>query len=293
MDETMKQFQQSLIELETEAEHLRLARHQLVETDRMRNGNREALTASRKRARTTKTSVLSPFESIMREIGDSNSRPLVKEACATCGNHDSNESTWMMFPVSDVFARVPFHAAHTILEAGQLCEGGESRKGNFPVKITYVIMESTRESSYLSKLLYVHVLEIMKGSLIGHPVENICAFITDGASHAVDSSELAFKLAAIYAFRKCYEAARPVILEPLMLVELKVPIEFQGTVAGDIIKRKGVIVEMISASEQSVWILNGPSFNDTRERRIRDGVQRASASFSRCADATGKQLQGQ
>lgn len=75
-----------------------------------------------------------------------------------------------------------------------------------------------------------------RGSLIGHPVENIRIVLTDGASHAVDSSELAFKMAAIYAFRLCYTAARPVILEPVMLVELKVPTEFQGTVAGDINK---------------------------------------------------------
>lgn len=75
-----------------------------------------------------------------------------------------------------------------------------------------------------------------RGSLIGHPVENLRIVLTDGASHAVDSSELAFKMAAIYAFRLCYTAARPVILEPLMLVELKVPTEFQGTVAGDINK---------------------------------------------------------
>ncbi|KAF3440054.1 hypothetical protein FNV43_RR18332 [Rhamnella rubrinervis] len=119
MDETMKQFQQGLVEVETEAEHLLLARHQLVETDRLRNGNREALTALRRRARTTKTSVPSPFESIMREIGGPQSRPLVKEVCATCGNHDSHEHTWMMFPGTDVFARIPFHAAHTILETDQ------------------------------------------------------------------------------------------------------------------------------------------------------------------------------
>ncbi|KAH7519658.1 hypothetical protein FEM48_Zijuj08G0060400 [Ziziphus jujuba var. spinosa] len=91
-----------------------------------------------------------------------------------------------------------------------------------------------------------------RGSLIGHPVENIRVVITDGASHAVDSSELAFKLAAIYAFRKCYEATRPVILEPVMLVELKVPIEFQGTVAGDINKRKGVIVGNDQDGDDSV-----------------------------------------
>lgn len=84
----------------------------------MRNGNREALTALRRRARTTKSSVPSPFESIMKEVGGSESRPLVKEICTTCGNHDSNERTWMMFPGTDVFARVPFHTAHTILETG-------------------------------------------------------------------------------------------------------------------------------------------------------------------------------
>ncbi|CAN6553588.1 unnamed protein product [Malus baccata var. baccata] len=119
MDETMKQFQKSLIELETEAEHFLLARNQMVENDRVRNGNREALTSLRKIARTTKTSVPSPFESIMKEIGGPQSRPLVKEVCPTCGNHDSNDRTWMMFPGTDVFARIPFHAAHTILETEQ------------------------------------------------------------------------------------------------------------------------------------------------------------------------------
>lgn len=97
-----------------------MAKLQLVENDRVRNGNREALTSLRKIARTTKTSVPSPFESIMKEIAGPESRPLVKEVCPTCGNHDSNERTWMMFPGTDVFARIPFHAAHTVLESGFL-----------------------------------------------------------------------------------------------------------------------------------------------------------------------------
>jgi hypothetical protein len=119
MDDFMKQFQENLIEIEIDAENLLLARHQLVENDRVRNGNREALTALRKRARTTKTSVPSPFESIMKEIEGSTSRALVKEVCSTCGNHDSMEKTWMMFPGTDLFARIPFHAAHTILDKDQ------------------------------------------------------------------------------------------------------------------------------------------------------------------------------
>ncbi|CDP09495.1 unnamed protein product [Coffea canephora] len=99
------------------------------------------------------------------------------------------------------------------------------------------------------------------GSLIGHPVENIRVVLTDGAAHAVDSSELAFKLAAIYAFRQCYSAARPVILEPIMLVELKVPTEFQGTVTGDINKRKGMIVGNDQENDDSVITAHVPLNN--------------------------------
>lgn len=92
---------------------------QLVENDKLRNANREALTALRRKARTTKTSVPTPFESVMKEVEGAQMKPLVKEICATCGNHDSAEKTWMSFPGSDIFASVPFHAAHTILEKGK------------------------------------------------------------------------------------------------------------------------------------------------------------------------------
>uniref|UniRef100_A0A7N0T0G9 P53 and DNA damage-regulated protein 1 n=1 Tax=Kalanchoe fedtschenkoi TaxID=63787 RepID=A0A7N0T0G9_KALFE len=128
MDGNMAQLQQSLMEVEIEAEQLLLARHQLVENDRVRNGNREALTALRKRAKTTKTSVTSPFGSIMKDVGGSGSKPLVKEVCTTCGNHDSMEKTWMMFPGTDIFAKMPFHAAHTILEKDQSCLDYEANK---------------------------------------------------------------------------------------------------------------------------------------------------------------------
>lgn len=88
---------------------------QMVENDRLRNGNREALTALRKKARTTKSSVPSSFESVMK---NHESHSLVKEICTTCGNNDSREKTWMMFPGSDIFVCTPFHAVHTIVEQG-------------------------------------------------------------------------------------------------------------------------------------------------------------------------------
>ena len=72
------------------------------------------------------------------------------------------------------------------------------------------------------------------GSLIGAPVEGVRVVLTDGAAHAVDSNELAFRLAAIGAFRSAYGSARPSVLEPMMKVEVTVPGEFQGTAMGDL-----------------------------------------------------------
>ena len=60
------------------------------------------------------------------------------------------------------------------------------------------------------------------GALIGHPVEGVRVALTDGAAHAVDSSELAFKLACQYAFRDAYSKASPTVLEPIMAVEVMV-----------------------------------------------------------------------
>ena len=82
---------------------------------------------------------------------------------------------------------------------------------------------------------------VQSGALIGHPVQGVRITLTDGASHAVDSSELAFKIAALHAFRQACEAAGPVILEPIMKVEVTVPVEFQGAIVGAVNRRKGVI----------------------------------------------------
>ncbi|PAN13957.1 hypothetical protein GQ55_2G363600 [Panicum hallii var. hallii] len=119
MDPNMKELQEALVDIETDAEQVLLARHQLVENDKIRNANRESLTALRKQARTTKTSVPSPFEVIMKEMEGSSGKQLIKEVCPTCGDHDPKEHTWLMFPGSDIFARVPFHVAHTVLEKDQ------------------------------------------------------------------------------------------------------------------------------------------------------------------------------
>jgi elongation factor G len=82
---------------------------------------------------------------------------------------------------------------------------------------------------------------VKKGSLIGFPVVGVRCVIEDGLHHAVDSSEQAFKTAALMGFREGYEQAKPVILEPIMNVEVQVPEEFQGAMVGQINQRRGVI----------------------------------------------------
>lgn len=83
--------------------------------------------------------------------------------------------------------------------------------------------------------------QLTKGLLIGAPVIGVKVIINDGDHHAVDSSEMAFKLASKAAFRENYKAAAPKILEPLMKVEVSAPEEFQGTVIGGLNQRRGLI----------------------------------------------------
>jgi elongation factor G len=80
-----------------------------------------------------------------------------------------------------------------------------------------------------------------KGAMIGFPIVNIRCVINDGQSHQVDSSDIAFQLAAIGAFREAYDKARPIILEPIMKVEVEGPTEFQGNIFGSINQRRGII----------------------------------------------------
>ncbi|HEU5058405.1 MAG TPA: elongation factor G [Kofleriaceae bacterium] len=81
-----------------------------------------------------------------------------------------------------------------------------------------------------------------KGRLIGFPVVNVRVVVNDGASHAVDSSDIAFQEAAKGAWREVYEKARPKILEPIMRVAVEGPTEFNGNVMGSLMQRRGMII---------------------------------------------------
>ena len=81
-----------------------------------------------------------------------------------------------------------------------------------------------------------------KGSLIGFPIVGVKVTINDGQYHPVDSSDIAFQIAAIGGFKEAYMKAKPVILEPVMKVSIEGPTEFQGNIFGVINQRRGIIV---------------------------------------------------
>ena len=83
---------------------------------------------------------------------------------------------------------------------------------------------------------------VVRGSLIGFPVVGVAVTINDGASHSVDSSDMAFQAAAIGAFREAYKEAAPQIIEPIMKVSVDTPSEYAGNVFASINQRRGVIV---------------------------------------------------
>ncbi len=82
------------------------------------------------------------------------------------------------------------------------------------------------------------------GILAGYPVEDVRVRLVDGSYHSVDSSEMAFKIAASMAFRKGMEQAGPVLLEPVMNVEVVVPDAFMGDIMGDLNSKRGRIQGM-------------------------------------------------
>ena len=85
---------------------------------------------------------------------------------------------------------------------------------------------------------------LVKGVLAGYPMVHIRAKLYDGSYHPVDSSEMAFKTAARIAYKKGCMDASPVLLEPIMHVEVKVPNEYMGDIMGDMNKRRGRIMGM-------------------------------------------------
>lgn len=91
-----------------------------------------------------------------------------------------------------------------------------------------------------------------KGVLAGFPCIDFKATVFDGSYHSVDSSEMAFKIAGSLAFKKAMEQAEPVLLEPIMEMEVVTPEEFMGDIMGDLNSRRGRVLGMESRGKNQV-----------------------------------------
>ncbi len=97
------------------------------------------------------------------------------------------------------------------------------------------------------------IVEAMsRGVIAGYPVVDVAVDLYDGSFHDVDSSEVAFKIAASMAFQAGFKKANPVILEPIMKVEVTTPEEFMGDVMGDINSKRGQIQKMEDVNKAKI-----------------------------------------
>ena len=103
-----------------------------------------------------------------------------------------------------------------------------------PTRSAPVVLSASVEKGFASCL--------EKGRLIGFPIQGLRVVVNDGKSHAVDSSDNAFQAAARGAFRDVYGKAKPIILEPVMKLEVEGPAEFQGALIKTIMQRRGTVI---------------------------------------------------
>jgi len=130
---------------------------------------------------------------------------------------------------------------------------------------------------------------IVAGVLAGYPIEDVKVTLYDGSYHDVDSNENAFKMAASFAFKDACRKADPVILEPMMAVEVETPEEYMGDVMGDLSSRRGIVQGMGDNATGKVITVEVPLSEmfgySTTLRSLSQGRATYSMEFKHYAEA--------
>src|SRR5437868_6027500 len=137
---------------------------------------------------------------------------------------------------------------------GHACVTIEPNERGKGVEIESKIVGGAIPKEYINPTIDGIEEAIKGGVLAGYPVVDVKVAIVDGTFHEVDSSELAFKMAGIFALKDAVKKANPILLEPIMKVELTTPSDYQGDLVGDLTRRRGKIMS-IDAKDAST-ILN-------------------------------------
>ena len=161
--------------------------------------------------------------------------------------------------VDPIEVKVPYRetirgSAQTVEGKHKKQSGGHGQYGHVKIDIA---PDYENEFTFVEKIFggavpkqYIPAVEkgmreaVAEGILAGFPVTNVKITLVDGSYHDVDSSEMAFKIAANLAFKKACEQAKPVLLEPVMDVDILVPDQFMGDIMGDMNTKRGRIMGM-------------------------------------------------
>ncbi len=133
--------------------------------------------------------------------------------------------------------------------------GGSGQYGHVVGRMEVLPEEAEEEFEFINKVTggripteYIPSCEkgfraaVAKGPLADYPVVRVRVVLEDGTTHAVDSSDIAYRIAAKEGFKQAYLKAKPAILEPIMKVEVEVTSEYQGAVVGDLTSRRGMVL---------------------------------------------------
>jgi elongation factor G len=137
---------------------------------------------------------------------------------------------------------------------GHACVTLEPNERGKGVEIENKIVGGAIPKEYINPVIDGIEEAIKGGVLAGYPVVDVKVAIVDGTFHEVDSSELAFKMAGIFALKDAAKKAHPILLEPIMKVEVTTPGEYQGDLLGDLTRRRGKILNI--EAKDATTILN-------------------------------------
>ncbi len=135
---------------------------------------------------------------------------------------------------------------------GHACVKIQPNEKGKGVEVTNEIVGGTIPKEYIPAVIDGIEEAIKSGVYAGYQVIDIKAQVIDGSFHEVDSNELAFKMAGIFALKDAFKKAGPILLEPIMKVECTTPDEYQGDLIGDITRRRGHIVNIEAKQGQTV-----------------------------------------
>src|SRR4051812_8399839 len=127
---------------------------------------------------------------------------------------------------------------------GRACVTLEPNERGKGVEIENKIVGGAIPREYIPAVIDGIEEAVAGGVLAGYPVVDLKVAITDGSFHEVDSSELAFKMAGIFAMKDAAKKANAILLEPIMKVELTTPADYQGDLVGDLTRRRGKILSI-------------------------------------------------